>query len=464
VTVPGGRGVFPTLTVTENLRLGGWVHRKDKTFIDTTNQRIIELFPALRQRMQTPAGMLSGGEQQMLTLAQALLCRPRLLMIDELSLGLAPAVVAQLLAVVRQINADGVTVVVVEQSLNVASQLAERAIFMEKGQVRFSGSTADLIARPDLARSVFLRSAAPARTRRRTDIYAAAHTTSPSLSLQGLTRRFGGVTAIDGVDLSVGDREVVGIIGANGAGKTTLFDLCSGYLGPDAGRIMLGENDVTDLSAATRAELGLGRSFQDARLFPSMTVTETLTTALERHVGMREPIGSMLRLAATVDSERRLAERVEELLETMHLQRYRDAFVSELSTGTRRIVELACAVAHEPTVLLLDEPSSGIAQRETEALAETLLEMKQITGAALVVIEHDMPMISSIADRLVCMHLGRVIAQGRPATVLKEPEVVAAYLGTDPAAINRSHTPRRKPASRKPGGAANQREPALAND
>src|SRR5206468_2102904 len=136
VTVPGGRGVFGSLTVGENLRLATWLSRRDPAFVETARRRVFELFPILEERLDERASLLSGGQQQMLTLAQALLCKPRLLMIDELSLGLAPAVVATLLDVVRRINNDGTAVVVVEQSVNVATALASRAVFLEKGQVR----------------------------------------------------------------------------------------------------------------------------------------------------------------------------------------------------------------------------------------------------------------------------------------------------------------------------------------
>ncbi|MBV8295482.1 MAG: ATP-binding cassette domain-containing protein [Acidimicrobiia bacterium] len=443
VTVPGGRGVFGSLTVAENLRLAGWLARGDTAFLEQARTRIFELFPALERRLETKASELSGGEQQMLTLAQALLCRPRLLLIDELSLGLAPTVVGTLIDVVHQINADGTSVVVVEQSVNVATGIATRAEFMEKGQVRFSGPTAELAERPDLLRAVFLsqatvgpRSRAPGRDKDET-APAAAHG-RPRLEVSGVSRRFAGVVAVDAVDLRVEEGQILGIIGSNGAGKTTLFDLCSGFLPVDTGHVLLDGRDVTELSAAARADRGMGRSFQDARLFPSMTVAETLATALERHVDVREPTACAFRVGAVAESEGRVADRVEELLDAMGLERYRDAFVSELSTGTRRIVELACAIAHEPRVLLLDEPSSGIAQRETEALAELLLQLRDTTGASLAIIEHDIPMVTSIADELVCLHLGRMIARGTPANVLEDPEVVSSYLGTSELAIERS--------------------------
>src|SRR5581483_5789236 len=414
VLVPGGRGVFPSLTVAENLRLAGWLARKDKAFIAEATARAFELFPVLQERLNSKASLLSGGEQQMLTLAQALLCRPKLLMIDELSLGLAPIVVATLLDVVKRINADGTTVVVVEQSVNGATSIAQRAVFMERGQVRFSGPTKQLEKRPDLLRSVFLRSgtraARPSVAPKRSTAAAGNGAIEPALRLTGVSKRFGGVTAVNEVDLAVPSGRILGVIGSNGAGKTTLFDIASGFLAPDAGRLYLHGRDVTDLGAPGRAELGVGRSFQDARLFPSMTVTETLATALERHLEVRDPFACMLHLGAVVETEKDVARQVEELIELMHLERYRDAFVSELSTGTRRIVELTCALAHAPSVLLLDEPSSGIAQKETEALGGVLLDVKERTGATLAVIEHDIPLISSIADELVCLHLGEVIA------------------------------------------------------
>jgi ABC-type branched-subunit amino acid transport system ATPase component/ABC-type branched-subunit amino acid transport system permease subunit len=434
VMVPSGRGVFPSLTVADNLRLGAWLARRDRPFVEATTARIFELFPPLELRLGTAAGLLSGGEQQMLTIAQALYCRPRLLMIDELSLGLAPIVVAELLDVVRGLAAEGVTVVIVEQSLSLATSVAQRSVFMERGQVRFSGPTAELAARPDLVRSVFFGGAGDV-TRRRA---LRARTGPAAFAVQDVSRHFGGVAALDRVSLEVGEGEILGIIGANGAGKTTLFDICSGFLAPSAGRLFLGEVDVTDAPAYERADLGLGRVFQDARLFPSLTVSEAIAVALERHIEVRDPILSALHTGPVADSEAEVRRRVAVLIERFGLERYRDAFVSELSTGTRRVVELAGVVAHDPRVLLLDEPTSGIAQRESEALGRLLLDLRAQTGSAFIVIEHDVPLVASIADRLVCLHLGEVIAEGRPRAVLADPAVVAAYLGDDSAAIERS--------------------------
>ena len=453
VQAPGGQGVFPSLTVAENLRLAGWTHRHDRRRVHTATERVLEMFPILRERLDEPAGNLSGGQQQMLTLGMAFVTRPRLLMIDELSLGLAPAIVEQLLDVVEAIREQGTTIILVEQSVNLALTVAHTAYFMEKGEIRFNGPTADLLARPDVLRSVFLEgaaavatgaSAAPVRALPPPGVPALAEPAQgpARLVLDGVSKRFGGLAALIDVSCSAGRGEIVGFIGPNGAGKTTLFDVVSGFLPADAGTILLGDGDdatdVTRLPARHRAWLGLGRSFQDGRLFPGLTVGETIAVALERHLEVRDTLAAALRLPAAIDSEWRVHGRVEELLELMGITDFRDKLVRELSTGSRRIVDLACVLAHEPTVLLLDEPSSGIAQRETEALGPLLLRIREQTGATLLVIEHDVPLLLSVADRMVALDLGEVVAEGDPDYVLHHPRVVESYLGTKEEVIARS--------------------------
>ena len=471
VLVPGGQGTFPSLTVAENLRTAGWIDRRDRDLVAARTEEVLDIFPALRPRLGDPAADLSGGQQQMLSLGMAFLSRPRLVLIDELSLGLAPVVVERLVEIVRRIRDQGTTVVVVEQSVNVALTLAHEAYFMEKGEIRFHGPTHGLLERPDVLRSVFLEGAAAGARLATVDaaptqagaVTAAPGAASaldragrpsaaagiepdggepvvPALQLIDLTRSFGGIRAVDGVTFAVAPREIVGIIGPNGAGKTTVFDLVSGFLPVDTGKVLLGGRDVTELVADGRARRGLGRSFQDARLFPAMTVEQCIAVALDRWVEVRDPIQAALHLPNVFDAEAKVTRRVDELVDLLGLGAFRSKFVHELSTGSRRIVDLACLVAHRPTVILLDEPSSGIAQRETEALAPVIDRIRTQLGASVLVIEHDMPLVTAIADRLVALDQGRVLADGPAGEVLAHPQVVASYLGTSDAVINRSGT------------------------
>jgi branched-chain amino acid transport system ATP-binding protein len=449
--IPGGKGVFPTLTVDEHFEVASWL-LDDKAEARREVERVLDRFPRLRERRGQLAGNLSGGEQQMLALGMAFISRPTLLLIDELSLGLAPTIVEQLLDTVREINAQGTTIVLVEQSVNVALTVADRAYFLEKGEVRFSGPTQDLLDRDDVMRSVFLAGATKSGTptkatkssaRKRTTRKSAAEVMSdierPALlEAVAVSVAFGGIHALSDVDIAVHEGEILGIIGPNGAGKTTLFDVLSGFVAPSRGRVRLGGYDVTDLGPDVRARMGLGRSFQDARIFASLTVAENLAQALERHLPIRDHAAAALGLPDLRRQEDDVAWAVDDLVELMGLGAFRDKFVSELSTGSRRVVDIAMAIAHDPAVLILDEPSSGIAQRETEALGPLLRQIRDETGCALLVIEHDMPLIAAVSDRMVALDQGRVIATGTPDDVLEAPAVVGSYLGTDRAAIERS--------------------------
>jgi branched-chain amino acid transport system ATP-binding protein len=456
VMMPGGKSVFPTMTVRENLRLACWLKRKDSAAVREAEERVLDLFPRLADRIDQMAGNLSGGEQQMLAVSQALIPDPKMLLIDELSLGLAPTVVGQLIDVVQRIHATGLTVVVVEQSINVALQLAERAVFMEKGEFRFTGSTQDLLDRPDILRSVFIAGASAGaatahsapKSRRRTKAAAApqvaARRPAPGpdapvvLEASGIVKRFGGINAVNYVDLELREGEILGLIGQNGAGKTTLFDCISGFLPTDEGTVRFLGEDITGLPPHRRAALGLGRSFQEARLFPALTTAETLAVARERHLLSKGFLAAALGQPIAQDSEDDVTETVDHLIDLMGLEAFREKLTGELSTGTRRIVELAGLLASDPKVIVLDEPSGGVAQKETEALGPLLRRVQDVTGAAILVIEHDMPLLTGLCDRMVALELGEVIAEGTPGEVLAHPRVIESYLGTDSAAINRS--------------------------
>jgi len=258
----------------------------------------------------------------------------------------------------------------------------------------------------------------------------------PVLASGHIRVKFGGVTAVDGVSIEVRAGEVVGLIGANGAGKSTLMNAIGGYL-PAQGEVMLLGRDVSGLPAHKRAASGLGRTFQAATLFPDLTVTETVQIALEAR-GRTGLLSTALYLPRSVRGERAKRAAAADLIDFLGLGRYADSLISDLSTGTRRIVELAGLLGLDARVLCLDEPTAGVAQRETEAFGPLITAIRRELGAAMLVIEHDMPLIMSISDRVYCLETGRVIAEGIPTAVRADPKVIASYLGTDERAIARS--------------------------
>ena len=442
--VPGGRGIFPGLTVAECLRVAGWLYDTDDQDLARATETVLGYFPVLSRRWHTPAGSLSGGEQQMLSLSMAFIAKPKLLIIDELSLGLAPTVIESLLGIVEGIHDHGTAVILVEQSINLALRLCDRAVFMEKGQVVFSGPTADLLDRQDIVRAVLLGGAedSPADmslevSATRADFALPVHALLDSrhdsrdtvLSARGLYQSFGGVVAVDDVDLDLYRGEILGLLGPNGAGKTTIFELLSGERRSERGRIIMGEDDITSWPAYRRAEHGLGRSFQAARLWPGLTVHESVIMAISHHTSSPGAAAAVLCLPNVRRSERRLRQAADEILEPLGLAQYSDQLTSDLSTGVRRLLELAVIIAMGPSIVLLDEPSAGLAQAETEAMAPVLLETKRRLNCSMILIEHDMGLLRRLADRAIALDAGAVITTGNPEDVLNHPYVIESYLG-----------------------------------
>jgi branched-chain amino acid transport system ATP-binding protein len=266
----------------------------------------------------------------------------------------------------------------------------------------------------------------------------------PALAARGVGVSFGGLRALEAVDLDARPGEIVGIMGPNGAGKTTLFDCLSGFISCE-GQIWVAGREVTGLSPNQRAAAGLGRSFQDARLFHTMTVLETLLVASELNMKHAGVVLSLFGLPSSRAAESHAKESALQMVDLMGLGGFRDKLIKELSTGTRRIVDLACMLIQSPSVVLLDEPSSGIAQREAEALGPLLKRVRDHLGCALVLIEHDMPLLLGLAERVFALETGKVIAIGSPDEVVRHPEVVRSYLGDDPDAIRRSGVLAKKP-------------------
>ncbi len=259
------------------------------------------------------------------------------------------------------------------------------------------------------------------------------------LRVEGVEVRFGGRIALASPDIEVRPGEIVGLIGTNGAGKTTLINVVSGVIAPEAGSVRIFGNEVVDLAPDLRAAFGLARSFQDAALFGGLTVRETIQVAQSQHhkVGV---LAAMFRAPWITQTERLTRSVADEIVERFGLTSWADARISDLSTGTRRVCDLACQVAAKPRLILLDEPTAGVAQREAEAFGPLLRQIRDELDCAILIVEHDMPLLMGLCDRVYALELGAVIAEGTPDAIRNDERVVASYLGTEQTAISRSGT------------------------
>jgi branched-chain amino acid transport system ATP-binding protein len=252
---------------------------------------------------------------------------------------------------------------------------------------------------------------------------------APALSLSGVTVRFGGITALDDVSLDVSLGEVRGLIGPNGAGKTTLFDVISGIRRPDAGRVELSGEDVTNRSAVARARRGLRRTFQRVQTFGWLSVEDNVLAALEWRGGGGGMVADLVSFPTRRAREAQRRARVDEVLDVCGLTPVRGELAGELPIGLGRMVELARAIVDSPTVLLLDEPTSGLDETEAARLGETVQTIRREQSCAVVLVEHDVGFVVRQCDRIVVLDLGRVLAVGSPHEIQADAAVRAAYLG-----------------------------------
>ena len=249
------------------------------------------------------------------------------------------------------------------------------------------------------------------------------------LQAEGVTVRFGGLVAVDGVDLDAQPGEITALIGPNGAGKTTTFNVCCGFQPANSGRVVLDGRDITSLSPAARARIGLGRTFQRMELFGSLTVRENIELAVESTYLGPDPLSQLgLRRGGRRNRDEQ-RERAAEVIDEVGLQGIAGELAGEISTGQGRLVELARALARRPRVLLLDEPSSGLDHRESEAFGQKLQAVIDMRGIAILMLEHDMSLVLNVCSRIFVLDFGKPLMNGTPAQVLASDEVRSAYLG-----------------------------------
>ena len=250
----------------------------------------------------------------------------------------------------------------------------------------------------------------------------------PILAAAGLAKSFTGLLALQDFSLTVAPGEIVGLIGPNGAGKTTCFNVITGFLVPTAGQIQFRGQDVTGLQPAHTARLGMARTFQNIRLFGSLTVLENVQVAAQLHQRARL-LPTLLGLPSFHRSELRARQQAAELLELLGLHAFGEQAAGSLPYGLQRRLEIARALATQPSLLLLDEPAAGMNPSESDDLHHLILRLRARFNLTILLVEHDMRLVMNLCERIVVLNYGRIIAQGTPGEVRNDPQVIAAYLG-----------------------------------
>ncbi len=254
------------------------------------------------------------------------------------------------------------------------------------------------------------------------------------LDMEEVSVSFGGVRAVDGAALSAEPGAIVGLIGPNGSGKTTMLDVISGLVTPQRGSVLLDGESLVEYLPEERGSLGIVRSFQDCRLFPELSVEEVLwlTQDARRPVGV---LSSTLQMPWARRTERNKRAAADDVIRSFGIERFRRHPIAQLSTGTRRVVDLASIVLARPRLLLLDEPTAGIAQREAEAFVPLLKRLHQLADTTIVLVEHDVPLVFALCTKVVMMETGRIVSVGTPDEVRRDPRALAAYLGASEEAL-----------------------------
>jgi ABC-type branched-subunit amino acid transport system ATPase component/branched-subunit amino acid ABC-type transport system permease component len=445
-----GRAVFPDLSVHDNLRLGASATAAARQQAAQTEREVLELFPELTGRLSQTAGSLSGGQQQMLAIGRGLMARPRLLLLDEPSLGLSPRLAKELFGRLKTMKSSGLAMLIVEQNSVLALDIADRVYVMRAGELQASWDAAEASrnltdinaylgvedlghaaesGQHSIAKTLESINSRPLPTEQIPSAGASEPLPAPGsgtlddLTIDNLTVTYGATEVVHSVALRVPRLGRVGLIGPNGAGKSSIINAVCGVVAPRRGRVVYRGIDDTSLSPHKRARLGMRRTYQNLELFSGMSVIDNLRVPAEATyaAAARSPGGS----------GRETHLEVEELMDLLGLTKVADRLVGELPYGIRKLVEFGRCLAGNPSLILLDEPAAGLDSAEKRDLVEQIDRLLLHVQAGVLLIEHDMTTVRALcgADVYV-LDAGSVIAHGSFDEVSSDRVVAEAYLGS----------------------------------